>query len=94
MQKTWEHARAEGHTEGRAEGRAEGRVEGRAEGRVEGITNTRAHDVLTVLQMRGIPVSAATRRRILNQKDLKQLERWLKKASVANSLEEAIGNRY
>ena len=73
MQRTWEHARAEG--------------------RAEGSTNRLANDVLTVLQVRGIAVSAAARKRILAQKDQAQLERWLKKAIVATSLGEVIGNR-
>ena len=77
MLKTWEDARAEGHAEGRAEGRA----------------TSRAEDLLTVLQVRGIPVSAAARRRILGQRNLKQLERWLKKAIVATSLDEVLGSR-
>jgi hypothetical protein len=52
-----------------------------------------ANDVLTVLRARGIAVPAAVRKRILAQKDLKQLKRWLAKASVATSLEEVIGKR-
>jgi hypothetical protein len=47
----------------------------RAEGHAAGSAHTRAHDLLTVLQARRIPVSAAARKRILEQKDLKQLER-------------------
>jgi hypothetical protein len=73
MLKTWEDARAEGHT--------------------AGSTHTRAHDLLTVLQARNIPISAAARKRILEQKNLKQLERWLKRASVATSLDEVLGSR-
>jgi hypothetical protein len=58
--------------------------------RTEGRTETRANDVLTVLRVRGIVVQAAARKRILAQKDLKQLERWLEKAIVASSIEEVI----
>ena len=65
----------------------------RAEGHAEGSFHTRAHDLLTVLQVRGIHVSAAARKRILGQRNLKQLERWLKKASVATSLDEVLGSR-
>lgn len=50
---------------------------GRAEGRAE----ARANDVLTVLRVRRISVPAAARKRILAEVDLKQLERWLEKAS-------------
>jgi hypothetical protein len=56
-------------------------------------TETRANDVLTVLRVRGIVVPAAARKRILAQKDLKQLERWLKKAVVAKSIEDVIDKR-
>jgi hypothetical protein len=81
MYKTWEDARAEGIAKGIAKGRA------------EGSTETQAKAVLTVLQVRGIPVSAAARKRILGEKDRKQLERWLKKASVATSLDEVFSTR-
>jgi len=56
-------------------------------------TETRANDVLTVLRVRGIVVPAAARKRIMAEKDLKQLERWLKKASVATSIEDVIDKR-
>jgi hypothetical protein len=46
-----------------------------------------------VLRARGIAVPVAARRRILAEKDPKQLERWLKKASVATSIEGVIGSR-
>jgi hypothetical protein len=61
--------------------------------RSETRAETRAEDVLTVLQVRGIAVPTAARKRILAQKDLKQLMRWLKKASVATSIEDVIGTR-
>ena len=79
MQKSWEDARAEGRTEGRVEGRAEGRAE------------TQANAILTVLRVRGIAVPEAARKRILAQKDLHQLERWLEKAGVATSLGDVMG---
>lgn len=52
----------------------------------------RAEDILTVLGARGVAVPAAARKRILGQKDPKQLAHWLKKASVASSIEEVIGS--
>jgi hypothetical protein len=78
MYKSWEEARDEAHTKGHTEGRTEGRVE------------TQANAVLTVLRVRGIAVSDTARQRILAQKDLAQLERWLEKASVASSLGEVL----
>jgi hypothetical protein len=56
-------------------------------------TEMGANALLTVLRARGIAVPAAVRKRILAQKDVKQLERWIAKASVATSIEEVIGNR-
>ena len=56
-------------------------------------TEVGADAVLTVLRARGIAVPATVRKRILAQKDLKQLKRWLAKASVATSLDEVFGTR-
>ncbi|HEX2691532.1 MAG TPA: hypothetical protein VHN14_33200 [Kofleriaceae bacterium] len=58
--------------------------------RTEGRTETRADAVLTVLRVRGIAVPDDARERILAQKDLEQLKRWLEKAIVATSLGEVI----
>lgn len=63
--------------------------EARAEGRAE----TQVKAVLTAFEVRGIAVPAAARKRILAEKDLKQLERWFKKAIVAKSLDEVLGSR-
>ena len=59
-------------------------------GRDEARTETRASAVLTVFRVRGIAVPDAARERILAQKDSKRLERWLEKAAVAASVDEAI----
>jgi len=58
----------------------------------EGKAETRADDVLTVLRVRGIAVPDAARERILAQKDLEQLKRWLAKAAVASSIGEVLGD--
>jgi len=89
MYKTWEDARAEGLAEGITKGIAKGIAKGRAEGSAA----TQAKAVLTVLQVRGIPVSGAARKRIMGEKNQKQLERWLKKASRATSLDEVLSTR-
>ena len=67
--------RAEGHAEGRAEGHAEGRAEGHAEGRAEGRTEALVEtqrdavlQVLQVLKLRGLPVSATFPRRLVEFK--------------------------
>jgi hypothetical protein len=46
--------------------------------------------VLTVLDVRGITVPDAARERILAEKDLEQLRRWLKRAAVASSISEVL----
>jgi hypothetical protein len=63
--------------------------EGRAEARAE----TWADSVLTVLRVRGIAVPAASHDRILAEKDLEQLKRWLEKAVVATSIADVIDDR-
>jgi hypothetical protein len=70
MMKSWEERRAEVRAEARAEAR----------------TETQAKAVLTVLGARGIAVPDPARERILAQKDLELLDRWLVKASVASSI--------
>lgn len=77
MLKTWQETWDEGH----AKGHAKGRIESAAE------------SVLDVLRVRGIAVSAAARKRILAQRNLAQLQRWLEKAVVATSVDELFKNR-
>jgi hypothetical protein len=60
--------------------------EGKAEARAE----TQAAAVLTVLDVRGVAVPEAARARILAEKDMKQLKRWLEKAAVAASIADVI----
>jgi hypothetical protein len=67
--------------------------EGRAEARAEGRAEAQANAVLTALRVRGIAVPEAARKRILAQKDLQKLERWLEKAIVATSIGEVIDDR-
>jgi hypothetical protein len=69
---------AKGHTEGKEEGRAEGEVKGKAE------------SILTVLELRGLPVTPALRKRVTACGDLPVLERWLRRATTASSVEEAF----
>lgn len=61
--------------------------EGREEGLAEGVANA----LLIALQARGITAHERARVRILAQKDLEQLDRWLEKAVVAMSLVEVLG---
>jgi flagellar biosynthesis/type III secretory pathway protein FliH len=77
---------AQGRTEGLTEGRSAGLTEGRSAGLAEGRTEEAARALLTVLRARGLAVPDAVRERILAQKDLERLERWLEKAAVAASV--------
>ncbi|HEY3356074.1 MAG TPA: hypothetical protein VGQ83_22670 [Polyangia bacterium] len=61
------------------------REEGRAEGKAEAI--------LTVLALRGLPVSPAQRARIHACRDLARLERWIARAVTAASAAQALGER-
>jgi hypothetical protein len=47
--------------------------------------------VLTALRVRGMTVSDEARERILAEKDLGRLERWLERAILAESASEVIG---
>ena len=68
----------------------DGKAEARAEGRAEAEAEQWADDVLTVLDARGIAVPEVARARILAEKDMKQLNRWLERAAVALSIAEVI----
>lgn len=65
------------------------RTESHAEGRIENAVEY----ILDVLHARGIAVPAAERKRILAQKDPKQLKIWLKKAAVAESVDDLFKSR-
>lgn len=64
-----------------AEGETKGRIENAAEG------------IVDVLRARGIAVPTAVHKRILAEKDPKQLKIWLKKAAVAESVDELFKSR-
>jgi predicted transposase YdaD len=65
---------------GEARGIAKGKVEGRAEGK--------AQSVLTVLEARGLAVTAAQRAKVLACTDLAQLEGWVRQAATAKAARE------
>jgi len=75
-----------GFKEARALGRDEGHALGRDEGRAEG----EARALLTVLRGRDIAVPEAVRDRILAERDLARLERWVAKAVTAASVVEVL----
>jgi hypothetical protein len=64
-------------------GKAEGKVEGKAEGE--------AAALLAVLEVRGFAVTDEQRARILACLDVVELERWVRGAVTATSMEELFG---
>jgi hypothetical protein len=63
---------------------------GREEGRDEGGRAGAARSLLTVLRVRGMDVPDKTRERILAEKDIKRVERWLERAAVASLLDDVL----
>ena len=70
-----------------AKGLAEGQAQGVRQGLADGEAKTRAKDVLMLLDERRFSLEPKLRRRVLRCTDLAQLERWLRKAATAPSLE-------
>jgi hypothetical protein len=68
---------------------ARGEVRGRAEGRATGV----AESLLEILDARGVAVSADRRQEILGCHDLERLNRWLRRATSASSLDEITSER-
>src|SRR5262249_33496019 len=56
----------------------------------EGEIRAGGQAVITVLEVRGIPVSAVARERILAEKNRVRLLGWLKKAAVATTLADVL----
>ncbi|MGW5260940.1 hypothetical protein ACWEQG_08205 [Microbispora sp. NPDC004025] len=70
----------QGLERGRIEGRQEGREEGRAEGEIEAI--------LAVLDARGLDIPSEARERISRCSDLHLLEKWIRRAATAKSVDD------
>lgn len=97
--KGWTAGRTAGHAEGHAEGRAEGialgktegialgKTEGIALGKTEGIALGKAESILDLLSEHG-EVSEELKTRILSEKDVKQLQQWLKFAAACQSADD------
>ena len=83
---TWEKRekliRKEEYEDGKAEGRAEGRTEGRTEGRLSGI----AESIIKLLEDQG-KISEELQTRIMAEKDLQVLSKWLKLAVRVDSID-------
>ncbi len=81
--------RARRHPEFIAE-RAEGRAEGEARGRAEGEARGLATGVLAVLALRGLEPTEDERRRILEERELGRLARWLAAAGSCADLAQLL----
>jgi hypothetical protein len=68
------------YLEGKAEGKAEGKTEGRAQGEAKGI--------LSVLEVRGIPVPDSVRERITSCTDLDRMDAWLERSRTVERAED------
>ena len=75
---------------GEAEGEAKGKAKGRAEGEAEG----KANAVLAVLAARGLAISDAQHTRVLAEKDLAVLDRWITRAATCASADEALSDEF
>jgi ribosomal protein L13E len=62
----------------------------RAEGKVEGKVEGEADALLTVIEARGLPITASQRRQIEDCKDLNRLKSWLKRVATAPSVVDII----
>ena len=69
-----------GLEQGLERGRIEGREEGRAEGEIEAI--------LAVLDARGLDIPSEARERISRCSDLHLLEKWIRRAATAKSVDD------
>ncbi|WP_328749732.1 hypothetical protein OHT57_30430 [Streptomyces sp. NBC_00285] len=68
------------YLEGKSEGKAEGKAEGRAEGEAKGI--------LSVLEVRGIPVPDRVRERITTCTDPDRMDAWLERSRTVERAED------
>jgi hypothetical protein len=68
------------------EGRAAGELAGRAAGELAG----RAADIIALLELRGVTVSAALRERVMTCTDRAQLDLWFQRAALGRALEETL----
>ena len=69
----------------REEGREQGRNQGLADGRKQGLLDGRRASVLTLADARGLALTPAQRRRVVECADIVTLDRWLVEAAAATS---------
>ncbi len=83
---TWEKRekmiRKEEYEDGKADGRTEGRIEGISEGKISG----KAESILELLENIG-EISEELKTRIMSEKDLQILSKWLNLAARSESID-------
>ncbi len=84
--------KAVSHGKGKAEGLEEGLAKGLAHGWHEGVMDGVRRSLLQLLAARGIPLDAADRARILEERDLQRLERWLARAVHGASVVDVLAD--
>ncbi|MQY04488.1 hypothetical protein [Actinomadura macrotermitis] len=80
--------KARGFRQGRAQGKAEGRREGRAQGRALGVSTSGVEAVIAILHTRGVKIVDADYMRIIDCRDLDQINSWIRRAVTAKTSEE------
>ena len=85
--------RALGKREGRALGKREGLQRGLQQGRRVGRHEGRQRALLLVLRSRGLVPGSAQQRRIESCTDSRQLDAWLRRAAVVQSVEQLFGRQ-
>jgi hypothetical protein len=84
LENYFSEAQRRNYERGRAEGEAKGRAEGEAKGKAEA--------VLKILVRRGVTLTAAQRRSIVECADLATVERWLELSLSASLVEELLAS--
>ena len=74
----------------RREGHEEGRKEGREGGLEEGARTLRA-TLVAILEARGMEISSELAARIETATDFSRLQRWISRAAIADTIDEALG---
>jgi Uma2 family endonuclease len=80
--------RARGEADGRARGEADGRARGEADGRSRGEVEAMGRAIVVVLDRRGLALGPEQRSRIVGERDVACLERWLALAVTCKAVGE------
>jgi hypothetical protein len=74
----------------RSEGRAQGVAEGVVRGNIEGVLRGKAGALLVMLAARGLAIQPAERQKILDERDLDRLDRWIARGAICNSVADVL----